>query len=322
MATKLRLFIGSSVEALEYASAIQENLEHDADCTVWPQGVFGLNRTTFPDLLEKMGSFDCAVFVFAPDDKLILRGEQKLAVRDNVLFELGLFCGRFGNGRVFVAAPYDIKNIRLPTDLLGVYFAGFQAKRSDGNITAALGTACSQIRRELKKLTPVAAKKIPEILRSGWFSEYATVFPQLLSKAKNVTLYFIHSRRWRENHNTQIREFLKRPRTRLKVFLPDRQNKALIKAIQAHFNDGPAIPGFINDAFDYFEILRKEFPKKVSVGCYDTYPTYSFYKFDDEFIVAAYPTTPLRRDIPTFHLNASHPYAQFILVDLAKLLNK
>jgi predicted nucleotide-binding protein len=64
VATKLKLFIGSSAEALDYANAIQENLDRDADCTVWTQGVFGLSRTTFAELLKKLSSFDCAIFVF------------------------------------------------------------------------------------------------------------------------------------------------------------------------------------------------------------------------------------------------------------------
>lgn len=322
MAAKLRLFIGSSTEALDYANAIQENLDHDADCTVWQQGVFGLSRTVFASLLNSLDNYDCAVFVFAPDDKLTLRGENKLAVRDNVLFELGLFVGRFGVERVFVAIPRNSERLRIISDLAGVVFAPYQVNRPDNNIVAALGTACNQIRRELRALATSGNHRVIAVTRRGFFSEFTTTFLALLRNATDIVLYFIHSRRWRENHNDQIIEFLKKKDTHLEVFLPNRKNKTLMKAIQQHFDDGPHIPGFVSDAFEYFENLQKRFSKKVFIRTFDTYPTYSLYKFDDQLVIAAYPTTPRRRDVPTIQVCSTHPFAQFVLEDLMELRKK
>lgn len=320
-ATKLRLFIGSSTEAVDYANALQENLEKDADCTVWTQGVFNLSGTIFSELLRNLGEFDCAVFIFSPHDKLVLRGKDHLAVRDNVLFELGLFCGRLGAERVFIVAPYDVKDMRIPTDLAGVTFANYQSGREDGNHCAILGAACNQIRKKLRRLSS-APHTIPLVKRAGFFSNFSSDFPSLLHNSKNIVLYFIHSRRFRENHNDQIIEFLSRKQTRLQVILPNLRNSALIKSIQMHFDDGPRIPGFIADAYDYFKRLQKRFGKKVGIEQFNTYPTYSFYKFDDQLVIAAYPTTPWRRDVPAIEVNTSHPVAKFVLQDLAILLKK
>jgi len=48
---KPRIFIGSSSEKLEIAYAIQQNIEHDAQPTVWTQGIFQLSNSTLDSLL-------------------------------------------------------------------------------------------------------------------------------------------------------------------------------------------------------------------------------------------------------------------------------
>ena len=49
---KPAVFIGSSVESLKIAYAIQEELTHNAEITLWSQGIFKLSNTTLDDLLE------------------------------------------------------------------------------------------------------------------------------------------------------------------------------------------------------------------------------------------------------------------------------
>lgn len=87
------LFIGSSVEGLPVAYAVQENLEFDCEPTVWPQGVFSPTSAALIDLYAITRNTEFAAFVFTPDDTLSLRGEVHRSVRDNVVFELGLFIG-------------------------------------------------------------------------------------------------------------------------------------------------------------------------------------------------------------------------------------
>lgn len=102
-------------------------------------------------LVDSIGSFDFAVFVFTPDDVLELRGERKAAVRDNVIFELGLFLGGLGLGNCFFVTPKDCPDLHLPSDLLGILPLAYRADRSDGNLLAALGPACNQIRRAIRE---------------------------------------------------------------------------------------------------------------------------------------------------------------------------
>ncbi len=148
---KTKIFIGSSTEGLPIANAIQENLEHFADCTVWTQGVFGLSNYPIESLLDAVRANDFSVFVFSPDDVIRIRNEEVAIVRDNVILELGLFIGRYGKDRTFIVTPRGASDLRIPTDLLGLKPAEYDPKRLPDDVVPALGTACSQIKTAINK---------------------------------------------------------------------------------------------------------------------------------------------------------------------------
>lgn len=148
---KPRIFIGSSVEGLSVAYAIQQNLTHDAEATVWNQGVFELSKTTMESLNSILDSVDFGIFVFSPDDMTIMRGNESLTIRDNVLFEFGLFIGKLGRNRVFFIIP-EGSDIHIPTDLFGVTPGKYDSNRTDKSLQAATGAACNQMRTQFKNL--------------------------------------------------------------------------------------------------------------------------------------------------------------------------
>ena len=147
---KPRVFVGSSTESLNIAYAIQENLEHDANVTVWTQGVFQLTSNALDDLLVILNDIDFGIFVFSPDDIVTIRNVTKTVTRDNVIFELGLFIGRLGKENVFFIVPYESEDLKIPTDLLGVAPGRYFSNREDGNLKAALGPFCNQVREKIK----------------------------------------------------------------------------------------------------------------------------------------------------------------------------
>lgn len=154
------LFIGSSIEGLGTAYAIQQALEYDADPTVWSQSLFQPSQNVLAELVKNLPRFDFAAFVFSPDDTLKLRGTEFLSVRDNVIFELGLFMGALGPSRCFYLVPRNVPALHLPSDLAGINALTYNASRSDGNLLAALGPACNEIRHAIQRETkPVASTK-------------------------------------------------------------------------------------------------------------------------------------------------------------------
>jgi hypothetical protein len=146
---KPNVFIGSSAERLDEAHAIQSNLEHYATAVVWPQDVTRLSDTILDSLVSALDDFDAAVFVFAPDDPARIRENEVKVVRDNVVFELGLFMGRLGKGKCFIVTPRSGSKAHIPTDLVGVTPAIYN--ENEKNLQAALGPACTQIRKSLPK---------------------------------------------------------------------------------------------------------------------------------------------------------------------------
>lgn len=150
--SKPRVFVASSTEGLDIAYAVQENLEHVAEITVWPQGIFQPSEFILEDLSKQLDTFDYGVFIFAFEDLLNFRGQEVQATRDNVLFEMGLFVGALGRQRSYIVMPRGDSTVHLPTDLLGIKPLTFDPERQDRNLLAALGPACNQIRRSIERL--------------------------------------------------------------------------------------------------------------------------------------------------------------------------
>lgn len=151
MNRKPRVFIGSSVESLPIADAINQNLDHQSEVTIWRNGTFNLSNTTIDSLLQKTTSVDYAIFIFSPDDLSVIRNKEEKIVRDNIVFELGLFIGKIGKERCYIVKPRGV-DLHLPSDLLGLTTADYEPNRSDGDLASALNFACTQIKKEISRL--------------------------------------------------------------------------------------------------------------------------------------------------------------------------
>ncbi|WP_394496836.1 TIR domain-containing protein [Shewanella sp. ENK2] len=145
---KPRVFIGSSVESLHIADGIAENLEYEAEVTIWRNGTFKLSSNALDDLIQKSKNIDFSIFIFSPDDLAVMRSREQYIVRDNVVFELGLFIGSIGKERCYIVKPRGV-DLHFPSDLLGINPTDYDPQRSDNDLVSALNYASTQIKREI-----------------------------------------------------------------------------------------------------------------------------------------------------------------------------
>ena len=162
-----RVFLASSKESLDCAYAILQNLEEDAEVTVWSQGVFELTGTSIESLFKVLDKSDFGIFVFAPNDTLRIRQNKYKAIRDNVVFELGLFMGKLGRERTFIVTPKGTPSLRIPSDLYGVTPGTFDPKRKDKNLEAAFGPFCSTVRKQIRRKGRPGRSKVHPIAKIG-----------------------------------------------------------------------------------------------------------------------------------------------------------
>lgn len=147
-----RVFVASSREALSVAEAVNIKLDGEARVKLW-DNAFDLSSVTIVALLARAKDTDFAVFVFAKDDTAIIRGTQYSVVRDNVLFELGLFIGALGLERCFVLVPKSRENdFRLPTDLSGVTVSIYDDALDD--MVDAVSASCAKIKIAIRSVKP------------------------------------------------------------------------------------------------------------------------------------------------------------------------
>lgn len=160
---KPTIFIASSKEAIKFAEAVNIKLEDTGKIRQW-DNAFELSSITISKLIEKTKDSNYAVFVFHDDDKLIIRENNYSSVRDNVLFELGLFIGALGLENCFIIAPKNFGGaFRLPTDLSGITISYYDV--SDDNAIDAVTSSCAKIKIAIERLEKIKSQIIEDSSR-------------------------------------------------------------------------------------------------------------------------------------------------------------
>jgi hypothetical protein len=164
-----------------------------------------------------------------------------------------------------------------------------------------------------------APEPLAGIVRVAPFAGFFQRFEDLIGTATQMTLYFIHSRRWRENHDAALKAFLGRKETTLEIFLPDLENHELMFSLERHFDDGPLIPSLVVDAYRYFARLARDFRRPADIWLFSRYPTYSFYRFDERAVMALYSNSVAKKELPAFEVTTDGALGKFLATDIADL---
>lgn len=146
-----RLFIISSAESLDIAWAMQKALDRDVLSTVWTDGVFFAGGYSLEALEKAVAESDFAVAIAQPDDVVTSRGTSTPTLRDNVLFELGLFMGKLTRYRAILVHP-RVKDLKLPSDLYGLTLLSYEPIASPSDVPGRIGPICTDIRALVRKL--------------------------------------------------------------------------------------------------------------------------------------------------------------------------
>ena len=193
MTNARQVFIGSSSENVKIAEAIQKNLSHESNVfpICWNQGVFKLSNYPLEDLFAQLRKSSFGIFVFADDDVTFIRNEEYATVRDNVLFEMGLYMGALGKERTYFVVPQKTNyKYRIPSDLIGLNYASYSPSLADQSIDNMVAPACAQIKERINHLIDSAHPGIV-FEKFGTFNEFDNVYSDYFKKSNHITTSFI-----------------------------------------------------------------------------------------------------------------------------------
>lgn len=152
------IFVGSSTPALAIAKEIRRGLSDVADVLLW-DNAFDAGTWLLGGILGRAQQSDFGIFVIREDDTADIKGTKYTTVRDNVLFEAGVFMGTLGPDRTILLWPSARARLRLPTDLEGLIRETYTPSQSPQTKTD-IKSALVSIRRRVESLGPA--------LRSGY----------------------------------------------------------------------------------------------------------------------------------------------------------
>lgn len=133
--TKLKIFVGSSLEAAAEDKFVRRVLEaNDIEAITW-KDVFHTGDFTLESLIKTAQRIHGAIIISTPDDKVWVRGTKSSAPRDNILFEMGFFINALGtkHAALVFCTDEEGKSPKIPTNINGLNVIFFKKKKPTNN---------------------------------------------------------------------------------------------------------------------------------------------------------------------------------------------
>ncbi|VWX61582.1 conserved hypothetical protein [Burkholderiales bacterium 8X] len=241
------VFIGSSSEGLAIAETIKKKFGSKAVVDIWNGGqVFGQGSAYLESLLTASSLYEFAILIFTSDDTTTSRDQTHASVRDNVLFEYGLFLGRLGPKRSYALVQ---DTLRIPSDLLGIHFNRFKLT-SEGKLDRSFARTSNAIVNEIlrRHANTVEFSQLPSTaLAIGYFENFLSRVLDQLDNYQPLTIQLANQ----DKSPTQVRY----KTFTLNIIIPDDLKlvelttlKSLIKGLkQVTVTSDPGSSGALRD---------------------------------------------------------------------------
>lgn len=186
MSYRSRIFIGSSSESLQVANQVKSLLEKNFDVYIWTDGVFKSNESTLQTLLKSAGLFDFGIMILSKDDFTESRGEYFETVRDNTLFEFGVFLGRIGEDHAYALAEDGVK---IPSDLFGITIENY-LKEASPDAHNCLSNCVERISKQMQDVTKLGfLGMLPStVLAIGYFNNFVKDVAESIARGKKCMI--------------------------------------------------------------------------------------------------------------------------------------
>lgn len=293
----MKTFIASSVESVDIAHSLQENLDHAVDVSVWDQA-FGLSADILEQYLSLIRTYDFAIFILGPDDVSRIRQHRYQVARDNVVFELGVAVATLGKQRTFLVSPRNLPEMHLPSDLAGVVVATYKSERAD--LRGALGPAATKIARDMARL----GSKAP-VAHCEMVSHADVKWSELVDSAKKeiVAAGFAMVNIAVVNRKRVIERICASPDLKVRVVLADPAARVTAMRVADENDNLYAAEDIAIVAArllqERTQVLRqKRRDKALEVRLFRSYPTLAVVVFDDDMYAYSYPFGTLGSEAP------------------------